>query len=194
MGRKLTFCKKEALEDSMHLFWRKGYEATTMRELAAALGVPVASVYHSFGDKKSIFMATLDGYFERYVKPNFEALLARDNARLALLDMFHALAGQCDDDAMPVRCYLVQTANDLTNTDPELAASIREKLDYIRLQIKALVEKARRNKQLVTRETSENLTHYLFITMLAVKIWSRSGTDAAMTRQYLRLALKPLVA
>lgn len=178
----------------MRLFWRKGYEATSVRDIAAALEVPIASVYHSFGDKKSIFLATLDGYFDAHVKPQFEALLARDNAKQALLDMFQSIAEQCGNEDIPSGCYLVQTASDLTDADPELAENAKEKLEYIRLQLKALIEKARRNKQLVTKETSENLSHYLFATMLAVKTWSRTGVDAATTKNYLRLALKPLTA
>jgi TetR/AcrR family transcriptional repressor of nem operon len=192
MGRKLTFCKEKALEEIMHLFWRKGYEAVSVRDIAALLGVPIASVYHSFGDKKSIFMATLEGYFETYAKPQFEVLLAQDNAKQALLDMFQSFADQCGNSEIPSGCYLVQTAADVVDVDPELAVSAKEKLEYIRLQIKKLIEKARRNKQLVTKETSENLSHYLFATMLAVKTWSRTGANSNDVGNYLRLALKPL--
>jgi TetR/AcrR family transcriptional repressor of nem operon len=128
MGRKLTFSKQEALESTMRLFWRKGYEATSVRDIAAVLEVPIASVYHSFGDKKSIFIATLDGYFDTQVKPQFEALLARDNAKQALLDMFQSIAEQCGNTHIPPGCYLVQTAIDLTDADQELAALAKEKL------------------------------------------------------------------
>lgn len=178
----------------MRLFWRKGYEATSVRDIAGVLEVPIASVYHSFGDKKSIFLATLDAYFEKYVKPEFAALLAQDDAQQALLALFHAVAKQCCNSDMPPGCYLVQTASDLTDADPELAASAKEKLEYIRLQLKVLIEKAQHNKQLTTKESSENLSHYLFATMLAVKTWSRTGVDADTIKNYLRLALKPLTA
>lgn len=194
MGRKLTFCKEEALENTMRLFWRKGYEATSVRDIAAVLGVPIASVYHSFGDKKSIFIATIDEYFEKFVKPNFEALLAQDNAKQALLDLFDSLAEQCGNTDMPAGCYLVQTASEISDGDSELAGNAREKLEYIRLQLKALIEKARRSKQLTTKETSENLSQYLFATMLAVKTWSRTGVDTDSVKQYLRLALRPITA
>jgi len=192
MGRKLTFCKEKALEDTMRLFWRKGYEATSVRDIAAVLDVPIASVYHSFGDKKSIFLTTLDEYFEKYVKPNFNALLTQENAKQALLDLFNSLAEQCDNIDMPAGCYLVQTASEISASDPELAENARKKLEYIRLQLKTLIEKARRGKHLTTKETSENLSHYLFATMLAIKTWSRTGADSVAVDNYLRLALKPL--
>lgn len=192
MGRKLTFSKQEALESTMHLFWRKGYEATSVRDIAAALEVPIASVYHSFGDKKSIFIATLEGYFEAYVKPQFDELLEQDNAKQALLQMFQSLAEQCASKEMPSGCYLVQTASQLTEVDPELTELAKEKLEYIRLQLKAMVEKARRNKQLATKETSENLSHYLFATLLAVKTLARTGASSDLVKNYLKLALKPL--
>ncbi|MEQ1789649.1 MAG: TetR/AcrR family transcriptional regulator [Rickettsiales bacterium] len=194
MGRKLTFCKEEALENTMRLFWRKGYEATSVRDIAAVLGVPIASVYHSFGDKKSIFIATIDEYFEKFVKPNFEVLLAQDNAKQALLDLFASLAEQCGNTDIPAGCYLVQTASEISDGDSELAGNARGKLEYIRLQLKTLIEKARRSKQLTTKETSDNLANYLFATMLAVKTWSRTGVDTDSVKQYLRLALRPITA
>jgi len=192
MGRKLTFCKEEALQNTMYLFWCKGYEATSVRDIATVLDVPIASVYHSFGDKKTIFTAALDEYFEKYIKPRFEALLAREDSKQALLDLFNALAEQCGNKDMPAGCYLIQTASDISDADPELAKNAQEKLEYIRLQLKTLIEKARRSKQLITKENSDNLSHYLFAVMLALNTWSRIGMEADNVKQYLRLALKPI--
>lgn len=192
MGRKLTFSKEKALNDIMRLFWSKGYEATSVRDIAQALDVPIASIYHSFGDKKAIFLATLNEYFDIYVKPNFEAVLARENSKQAILELFHSFSEQCDDTESPPGCYLVQTAGELSMADEDIAAVVKEKLDYIRLRLKTLVEQARRNKQITTKETSENLSQYLFATMLAVKTWSRTGVGKEITKQYLRLALKPI--
>lgn len=192
MGRKLSFSKQEALERTMHLFWRKGYEATSVRDIASVLKVPIASVYHSFGDKKSIFINTLDGYFETYVEPQFEALLAKDNAKHALLDMFQSIADQCGNESIPSGCYLVQTASVMADIDPELAGLAKKKLEYIRLKLKALIEKAIEKKQLDTKENSEDLSQYLFATMLAIKTWGRTGIRPDTIKQYLKLALTPL--
>ena len=193
MGRKLTFCKEEALNNMMMLFWRKGYEATSVRDIAAVLDIPIASVYHSFGDKKSILIATLDEYFEKYVKPRFEELMTKENTKQALLDFFDSLAEQCIHAELPAGCYVVQTTGDLTSSDPELAAHARKTLEYVRLQLKLLIEKAQLNKQITDKESSESLSNYLFATILALNTWSRTGVDMSIVKQYLRLALRPII-
>ena len=100
MGRKLTFSKEEAVASTMHLFWAKGYEATTVRDIADRLEIPVASVYHSFGDKRSIFLMTLDAYFEAHIRPNFENLALRTDSKQALLDLFDSMAKRAGGEGL----------------------------------------------------------------------------------------------
>jgi AcrR family transcriptional regulator len=61
-GRPRTFELDRALDAATELFWRRGYRATTVRELEATLGVAQSSLYHAFGAKADI----LDGALERY--------------------------------------------------------------------------------------------------------------------------------
>ena len=193
MGRKLTFCKDKALDQAIQLFWRKGYEATSMRDVATALDIPLASVYHSFGDKKSIFTATLDGYVGKYVQPSFDALRQQEDACAAIISFFDSMIASCvgSDDAPP-GCYLVQVAGQLRVTEPDLAALAMERLDAVRMQFKELIERAQNQKQLSADRNSEDLSNYLLATMLAAKTWMRAGVAAQVLKNYLDLALAPL--
>ena len=61
-GRPLSFDRDAALERAMLLFWEHGYEATSLAELTAAMGVTPPSVYAAFGDKKRLFLEAVDRY------------------------------------------------------------------------------------------------------------------------------------
>src|SRR5258705_11377611 len=61
-GRPLSFDRDAALERAMLLFWRHGYDATSLTELTAAMGVTPPSVYAAFGDKKRLFLEAVDRY------------------------------------------------------------------------------------------------------------------------------------
>jgi AcrR family transcriptional regulator len=55
-GRPLSFDRDKALEDAMHVFWERGYEAASISELTAAMGITPPSLYTAFGDKEHLFL------------------------------------------------------------------------------------------------------------------------------------------
>jgi TetR/AcrR family transcriptional repressor of nem operon len=65
MGRPREFDEDEVLERALEVFWTHGYEGTSLADLMAATGLAKGSVYKGFGDKKSLFMRTLDMYLRR---------------------------------------------------------------------------------------------------------------------------------
>ena len=62
MARPKEFDIDQVLDRATELFWTKGYEETSMRELEEGLGVGRQSLYSTFGDKRDLFLASLDRY------------------------------------------------------------------------------------------------------------------------------------
>lgn len=62
MGRPRTFDEAEALEAAMNVFWAKGYDGTSMKDLTAAMGISGPSLYSTFGDKRGLYLKTIDLY------------------------------------------------------------------------------------------------------------------------------------
>lgn len=58
--------KEDILQASLRLFARTGFEATGMREIAAAVGIQPASVYKHFAGKQAILDAIVERMDERY--------------------------------------------------------------------------------------------------------------------------------
>ncbi|NJC32862.1 AcrR family transcriptional regulator [Sphingomonas jejuensis] len=46
----------------MHLFWRHGYETTSISDLTAAMGITPPSLYTAFGDKRRLFLEAVRRY------------------------------------------------------------------------------------------------------------------------------------
>src|SRR3954470_23121290 len=63
-GRPRTFDDDDVVERAMHLFWRRGYATTSMRDLTDAVGVLPGSLYGAFGDKHALFVLALERYAE----------------------------------------------------------------------------------------------------------------------------------
>ncbi|MCF8719866.1 TetR/AcrR family transcriptional regulator [Nitrospina gracilis] len=63
-GRPRNFDKTQALDTALHLFWRHGYEGTSIALLAEAIGVNPPSLYAAFGNKEDLFLQAIERYAE----------------------------------------------------------------------------------------------------------------------------------
>jgi AcrR family transcriptional regulator len=83
LGRPREFDIDKAIERAMILFWRKGYEGTSLTDLTRSLGITRPSLYAAFGDKQGLFRKVLNRYVEgpsRYVTDALNAPTAREVA------------------------------------------------------------------------------------------------------------------
>jgi AcrR family transcriptional regulator len=55
VGRPRSFDEEQAIENAMHVFWRKGFEGASLNDLTAAMGIQPASLYKAFGNKQALF-------------------------------------------------------------------------------------------------------------------------------------------
>ena len=62
MGRPLSFDRDAALREAMLVFWRHGYESSSISDLTDAMGVSAPSLYAAFGDKKRLFLEAIRLY------------------------------------------------------------------------------------------------------------------------------------
>ncbi|MBV9719748.1 MAG: TetR/AcrR family transcriptional regulator [Candidatus Eremiobacteraeota bacterium] len=64
-GRPRSFNESAALGNAIQVFWSKGYDAVTVDDLVAGMGVGRPSLYSIFGDKRTLFLRVLKAYAER---------------------------------------------------------------------------------------------------------------------------------
>ncbi|MGL6210904.1 MAG: TetR/AcrR family transcriptional regulator [Paracoccaceae bacterium] len=65
-GRPRTFDEAEVLDAATRLFWERGYEGTSIRDLVGATGLTPPSVYAAFGSKEALYERVLDRYAETF--------------------------------------------------------------------------------------------------------------------------------
>jgi TetR/AcrR family transcriptional repressor of nem operon len=90
MPRPKSFEPDEALNQMMHVFWDKGFEATSVADLEAATGLNKRSIYNTFGNKEAIFTAALSRYIA--MSSEMGAVLLREPLGLKnVKDFFSAI-------------------------------------------------------------------------------------------------------
>ena len=73
-GRPKKFDDKVVLEKAMEVFWRKGFDSTTLSDIDQATQIPRQSLYRAFKNKRTLFLNALDYYQNRVVKNIVETL------------------------------------------------------------------------------------------------------------------------
>jgi TetR/AcrR family transcriptional repressor of nem operon len=84
MARPKEFDREQALHMAMEVFWSRGYEAASIRDLVEHMGINRQSLYDTFGDKHALYLQALDRYQEVETRKVFELLERTSSVRKAL--------------------------------------------------------------------------------------------------------------
>ncbi|WP_017929851.1 TetR/AcrR family transcriptional regulator [Limimaricola hongkongensis] len=145
MTRARPYDREAALDAALHLFWRKGYHATSLKDLEAALRMKPGSIYAAFKSKEDLYLATLERYFGRQ-RAQIAALRAETGSPLsALAEFLRGVGRPADGDGAAARqaCMLIKTLLDVTEDEARIGARARFYLDEMQSEITAVFAAAR---------------------------------------------------
>ncbi|MGW1591818.1 TetR/AcrR family transcriptional regulator [Streptomyces sp. NPDC002386] len=106
-GRPRAFDADQALDRAMEVFWRQGFEGTSISDLTNAMGINPPSLYATFGNKQELFRKVLDRYAEgpaHYIQEAF----SQPTARTIVEQLLHGAADATTDPRYPSGCMTVQ--------------------------------------------------------------------------------------
>lgn len=109
-GRPRTFEPDVALRQALDLFWERGYEGTSISDLADAMGIASASIYAAFGSKEDLFRRVMALYATTSGEPPRRALREQPTARGAIHGMLRATADEITRPDAPPGCMLILAA------------------------------------------------------------------------------------
>nr|WSX49856.1 TetR/AcrR family transcriptional regulator [Streptomyces sp. NBC_00974] len=124
-GRPRSFDRAAALDKAMFAFWENGYEATSISDLTASLGIGAPSLYAAFGDKRKLFGEVVAVYGGRYAEFAAVALAEEPTAREAVGRVLREAAEIYTDPAHPPGCMVISAA--VNTTSQEVAQALRER-------------------------------------------------------------------
>ncbi|RJF69985.1 TetR/AcrR family transcriptional regulator [Rhodopseudomonas palustris] len=106
MGRPREFDVDSALDLALHVFWRKGYEGTSMSDLTEAMGITKPSLYAAFGNKEDLFRKALDRYVDGpggYYQAGLDKPTAREVVEHILLGAVDAMSDPSNPGCLAVQ-------------------------------------------------------------------------------------------
>src|SRR6186997_3046942 len=132
MARFKDFDEERALDDAVDCFWKRGYEATTVRDLADAMRIGGASLYNAYGDKRALFGRSLERYANRSMRERIARLEAAHRPKEAIRAFLAEIVERSLKDRERKGCLLVNSALDVAPHDVEIGKVVAGYLDELR--------------------------------------------------------------
>lgn len=124
------FDEDAAFTHALDVFWRKGYRATSMLDLAEATGVQRGSLYNAYGDKEEIFLRIFDRYTARFIADARKAL-DKPDLHDALIGFFDFAIRSITRGSPARGCLSTKTAIETDSESPRLRAAVSHMLDKL---------------------------------------------------------------
>ncbi|MFN3828303.1 MAG: TetR/AcrR family transcriptional regulator [Micavibrio sp.] len=190
-GRPRAFDYDQALEQAINVFWRKGYEGTSMPDLTEAMGMNRPSIYASFGNKEELFRKAIERYSEVAVAFFTEAL-DRPTVRESVENFLMASAGSYACQEKPRGCLAVQGA---LACSEEAQAVKEEALRRREMVVDVLDERFKRGvreKELSADTNTRELARFYTTVLQGMSIQSTGDVCCDDLKAIARNALKAL--
>lgn len=177
MPRTKEFEPEAALHSAMELFWSKGYEATSMRELLGGMGIGRGSFYDTFGDKHTLFLAALDRFEQTRTAWVLEALEEDESPMEAIRYVFERTVDGLVGFEPRRGCLLANTAVELAPHDPEVAEKISRHVRRTEDAFEQALQRARSAGDISEQQNPRALARFLVSSLHGLRVTARAGAE-----------------
>ncbi len=182
------FDRDEVLDRAMAAFWTRGYEATSIDDLVQATGIGRGSLYGTFGDKRQLFLAALDRYWNTVGMEMF-AELSDPDARHAIERMFDALIRRASNPKFPRGCLFTNTSLECPTGGDEIARKIAENMGQQETAIYEVLRKAQADGTLSQTQDARALARFFLGVAWGINAVNKSVADPGVFRDIVRVAM-----
>ena len=189
MARLREFDEDRALDAAVDCFWSRGYEATSVLDLAREMGIGGASLYNAYGGKRALFERVLERYANRTTRERIARLEASHRPREAIRAFLAEVIDRSLKDTDCKGCLLVNSALDVAPHDAELGRAVTGYLEEIRAFFRRNVEAAIEAGETPRGTDAEDLSIHLLGVLMGMRVLSRTGARRRTLEAVVRPAL-----
>jgi AcrR family transcriptional regulator len=188
-GRPRQFDAEQALERAAELFWRRGYEGTSLADLTHELGISRPSLYAAFGNKEALFKLALDRYEARAGAYRTKALMA-PTAEAVARQLLEGAADFHGDKGNPVGCLGVHGALACSDEADAIRQDSNSRRRAGEKAIRQRLERAKAERDLPADSSPADLARYLSVVIYGMTVQSVGGATRADLRGVAEVALQ----
>jgi TetR/AcrR family transcriptional regulator, transcriptional repressor for nem operon len=177
MGRKLQFSRKKALHKAMESFWQRGYEATSMRDLADTLGLHLGSVYNALGTKEKVFEEALRLNFELHIIPRLTSLLEAEDPAQAVRDYLAEVATECRNPETAFGCFIVNSLHEITKINENVTTLLHSCVRAKEEAFAHCIRRCQKTGDVNPDRDAQKLAHFAVATVFSMRAMAKMGAN-----------------
>lgn len=174
-GRPKQFDRDRALESALDLFWRHGYEATSLADLVEVTGAKAPTLYAEFGNKEGMFRAAVERYLQKYTTCTNQ-LLEQDLPVAEIVEAYVRSSVEVfTDPDTPSGCFMVCASAALSSASDDVAQMLRKKHHAQETALKACFDRKVQQGELLAKTDTALLAKYVICTIEGMSVQAREG-------------------
>jgi TetR/AcrR family transcriptional repressor of nem operon len=176
MARPREFDETTVLEAAMNCFWARGFEQTSVRDLAERMGITGASLYNAFGDKRSLYRQAFVHYLTQTVRDRV-ARLEQLPPATAIRTFFDEIIERSVSDTQRCGCMLVNAALELAPYDIEIQKLVAEEMIFIEGFFRRCVDAGQKDGSIRDTRPANELGKVLLSVLLGIRVLARTRPE-----------------
>jgi TetR/AcrR family transcriptional repressor of nem operon len=189
MARPREFDEAIALEAAIECFWHRGYEATSVRDLADKMGISAPSLYNAYGDKHALFVRALERYLDQSTRARIRRLEDSLPAKQAICSFIEDIIERSVNDRERRGCFLINSALEVAPHDKKLGALIADRLAEIEAFFYRSIKTAQADGAVPRDRAAKDLARLLLGVLLGIRVLARSRPERVLLEGVARPAL-----
>jgi TetR/AcrR family transcriptional repressor of nem operon len=180
MARKKEFDQTEVLTKAMEIFWQQGFEATSVDDLVKRMGINRGSLYDTFEDKHTLFLAVIQHYDNTVINPflsDLDNACTSGSAKQAIINFFHETVSISIAENQRRGCLVTNAAVELAPHDADAEKSIVNSLKRIESAFYVCLAKARQNREISNKHDLRSLARFLTSSLQGLRVMAKVNQD-----------------
>ncbi|BDH06594.1 TetR/AcrR family transcriptional regulator [Streptomyces seoulensis] len=193
MARTKGFDPDAVLQAALELFWRRGYEATSMADLVEHLGIGRASIYATFGNKHELYLKALDRYNETHDLTLLRELSQPGPALPVVRAVVRRFAAEASREGRRDKgCFVTNTAVELGAFDPAASRRVEVSWSHVETLLHSALARAHAQGELSADRDPRALARMLLVLMQGLRVVGKASGDPGRVRDAAEQALRLL--
>ncbi len=192
IGRPREFNPDKVLDLAMGVFWRQGYEATSLPDLLKAMKLSKSSLYQSFGNKQALFVRCLQRYQEQTVASLHNRLSAAESGRKFIRETLLWVIEEAAQPTAPRGCLTMNTASEFAQSNGTIAQHVTEGIDAFQRVFRDAVLRSQQEGDIDDTKNPALLANYLVSSMGGLRTMVKAGTDVKTLRNIVDVIMAAL--